>query len=125
MAKLTARGIQALKPRASGSYRITIDRGLYLRVSTDRVKTWFVRYRVGERQLQARLARPFGTNGDEGHMSLAQALTENARIQALARDGIDYEAQRAETVRKAEAERSQAQASTIPLRDLFEAGLAQ
>jgi integrase len=125
MARLTVRGIEALKPKASGSYRVTIDRGLYLRVATDGVKTWFARYRVGDRQLQARLARPYGSSGDEGHMSLAQAVTENARIQALARDGIDFEVERAETARKAAAERIRAQASLLPLRDLFEAWLAQ
>jgi hypothetical protein len=39
MAKLTVRGIEALRPRVSGSYRVTVDRGLYLRVATDGAKT--------------------------------------------------------------------------------------
>ena len=124
VAKLTVRGIEALKPRSAGSYRVTIDRGLYLRVATDGTKTWFVRYRVGERQLQARLPRHYGSAGDPAHMSLAQAVAENARIQALARDGIDFEAQRAEAARKAAVEDTRAAAAT-PLRALFEAWLAQ
>ena len=126
MANLTVRGIEALKPRSTGSYRVTIDRGLYLRVATDGTKTWFVRYRVGEHQLQARLPRHYGSTGDPAHMSLAQAVAENARIQALARDGIDFEAQRAEAARKAAAiESKRVQAAATPLRDLFETWLAQ
>ena len=99
MAKLTVRGIEALKPRNGAGFRVTVDRGLYLRVAPDGVKTWFVRYRVGRTQMQARLPRPYRSVGDDGHMSLAQALTENARIQSLARDGIDFQSQRAEADR--------------------------
>lgn len=125
MARLTVRGIDALRPKPSGSYRVTIDRGLHLRVATDGTKSWFVRYRVGERQLQARLPRHYGSSGDAAHMSLAQAIAENARIQALARDGIDFEAQRAEAARKAALEDVRAKAAATPLRELFEAWLAQ
>jgi len=125
VAHLTVRGIEALKPKSTGSYRVTVDRGLYLRVATDGTKTWFVRYRVGEHQLQACLPRHYGSTGDPARMSLAQAVTENARIQALARDGIDFEAQRAQAARKAALEDTRAKAAATPLRDLFEAWLAR
>ncbi|HTJ05274.1 MAG TPA: Arm DNA-binding domain-containing protein, partial [Caldimonas sp.] len=124
MAKLTVKGIEALKPRASGSYRVTIDRGLYLRVATDGTKTWFVRYRIGDRQIQARLSRPFSGRGGDGHLSLAQALAENARIQSLARDGIDFQVQREEAARAAADARRARTVSVASLRDLFEAWIA-
>ena len=51
MAKVTVRTLDALKPRPAvhrgGSdrgYKIAVDRGLYLRVANDGVKTWLVRY---------------------------------------------------------------------------------
>ena len=124
MAKMTVRGIEALKPKESGDYRVTIDRGLYLRVATDGTKTWFVRYRVGERQLQARLSRPYGSSGDEGHLSLAKAIAENARIQALARDGVDFQVQREDAAHAAAEAREVLRTSFTPLRDLFEAWMA-
>lgn len=74
MAKLTVRGIEALKPKDVG-YKVTADRGLYLRVAPDGTKTWLVRYVVAGNQIQARLPRPYGSNGADGHMSLAQAVT--------------------------------------------------
>lgn len=122
MAKLTVRGLESLRPKKA-SYRVTVDRGLYLRVGTEGTKTWFVRYRVGGAQLQARLPRPYGSAGDAGHMSLAQAVTENARIQGLARDGIDFREQRAELERAAAAAKAAAQAAVTPVRDLFETWL--
>jgi integrase len=123
MAKLTVRGIEALKPRNVG-YRVTIDRGLHLRVAPDGSKTWFVRYRPGERQLQARLPQRYGSSGGDGSMSLAQALAENGCIQSLAHEGIDFQAQRAEQERAAAATRAAAQAAITPVRELFETWLA-
>ena len=100
MAKLTVRGIEALKPKDAG-YKVTADRGLYLRVAPDGTKTWLVRYVVAGNQIQARLPRPYGSSGTDGYMSLAQAVTENARIQSLARDGVDFQVQRAEAGHRA------------------------
>src|ERR1039457_3838548 len=123
MAKLTVRGIEALKPRNVG-YRVTIDRGLHLRVAPDGSKTWFVRYRPGERQLQARLPQRYGSSGGDGSMSLAQALAENGCIQSLAHEGIDFQSQRAEQERAAAATRAAAQAAITPVRELFQTWLA-
>jgi len=123
MAKLTVRGIEALKPKDTG-YKVTADRGLYLRVAPDGTKTWLVRYVVAGNQTQARLPRPYGSSGADGHMSLAQAVAENARIQSLARDGIDFQVQRAEADRAAAEAKAAALAANAPFRTLFETWLA-
>ena len=65
MAKVTVRGLESLRPQST-AYRVTVDRGLYLRVAAEGTKTWIVRYRVGGAQLQARLPRPYGSGGDAG-----------------------------------------------------------
>jgi len=122
MAKCTVRGLESLKPKVTG-YQVTVDRGLYLRVAVDGTKSWIVRYRVGGKQFQARLPRSYGSGGDAGHMSLAQAVTENARIQGLARDGIDFREQRAEQERAAAAAKASARAAVTPVRELFETWL--
>ena len=102
MAKLTVRAIETAKSKATG-YKLTVDRGLYLRVAPSGEKVWLVRYVIDGKQIQARLPKPYGNSG-EGFMSLAEAGAENARIQALARDGIDFQQQRAQADRaKAEA----------------------
>jgi len=100
MAKLTVRGIEALKPKSSGSYRVTVHRGAIPARRNGRHQD-LVRSMPGRRrQLQARLPRHYGSAGDPAHISLAQAVAENARMQALAGDGIDFEARRAEAARK-------------------------
>jgi integrase len=122
MAKLTVRGLEALKP-TNQEYKVTVDRGLYLRVAKDGVKSWVVRYVVAGHQIQVRLPRPYGSSGEEGFMSLAQALAENARIQALARDGIDFQIQRAEADRKKAEARAAVEAASTPFKQLFETWL--
>ena len=122
MAKCTVRGLESLKPKVAG-YQVTVDRGLYLRVAVDGTKSWIVRYRVGGKQFQARLPRSYGSAGDAGHMSPAQAVTENARIQGLARDGIDFREQRADLEQAAAAAKAAAQAAVTPVRELFETWL--
>lgn len=123
MAKLTVRGIEALRPKEA-SYKVTIDRGLYLRVAPDGVKTWLARYVVSGVQKQARLPRPYGSGGDDGYMSLAQATAENARIQALARDGIDFLEQKAEIERAHAEAKAAAEATNTPFVELYETWLA-
>ena len=56
-------------------------------------------------------------------MPVAQAVTENARIQGLARDGIDFQEQRAEQERAAAAAKAAAQSAVTPVRELFETWL--
>lgn len=126
MAKLTVRAIEAAKPKAKW-YTVTVDRDLYLRVSPFGEKVWLVRYVIGGKQIQARLPKPYG-NAGEGFMTLAQAGAENARIQALARDGIDFQQQRAEADRvKAEtsaAAEAAALAASRSVEEMFNAWLA-
>jgi integrase len=128
---LTVRGIEALKARKKG-YKVTVDRDLYLRVSTDGTKTWLVRYVVDNRQKQATLPRRYSSDGDAAHMSLAQAMAENARIQALARDGIDFQMLRVEAEQERVAAKAAEQAAKIAeetanasFRTLFETWLAE
>src|SRR5215831_2958999 len=121
MGKLTVRGIEALRPTGF-EYKVGVDRGLHLRVAPDGRKTWHVRYVVHGKQIQARLPKAYGAAG-EGYLSLAQAVGENARIQSLARDGIDFLEQRAERERAALAAKAKAQAEVTPVRALFETWL--
>ena len=130
MAKFTVRALDALKPRPTTTkqagdrgYKVTVERGLYLRVADDGTKSWLVRYVVGGKQVQVRLPGPHGSAGDDGHMSLAQALAENASIQSLARDGIDFQRQRAQLELAKEHAIKAAAAADVTFRALFEAWL--
>jgi integrase len=121
MATLTVRALDAAKPKQA-HYKLTVDRGLYLRVDPNGGKTWLVRYSVGGLQRQLRLPKPFGVG--EGFMTLADARTENAKIQALARDGIDPQ-QVAMDRRRAEAAQGELrQTELLTVGDLFESWLA-
>ncbi len=114
MAKLfTVKEIESRKP-GDKPYKFSVDRGLYIRVPINGIKTWLVRYVVGGRQIDYALPRPYGVGGD-GFMSLADAKAHNAEIQALAREGIDYQTQQAE-LRQAKAdsvEKKKTDASTF------------
>ena len=57
-------------------------------------------------------------------MSLAQALAENIRVQSLAREGIDFQVQRAELERAHATAAAAAEAANASVRDLFETWLA-
>ncbi|MEH3087968.1 MAG: tyrosine-type recombinase/integrase [Xylophilus ampelinus] len=106
MPLLTVRAIEALKPREK-SYKVTVDRNLYLRIAPNGTKRWLVRYVIEGHQHQAVLSCPYGSSGTGGAMSLAQACAENLRIQTLARNGVDVQNERAH----AEAERAKSQAA--------------
>lgn len=110
---LTVKAIESAKPKEK-EYKITVDRSLYIRVSTSGIKTWLVRYVVDGVQKQYRLPKPFGTSGD-GFMSLAEAKSFNANIQSLARDGIDYQTQQIEQkqIKADAAEQHKNEASTF------------
>ncbi len=110
---LTVKAIESAKPKEK-EYKLTVDRSLYIRVSTSGIKTWLVRYVVDGVQKQYRLPKPFGTSGD-GFMSLAEAKSFNANIQSLARDGIDYQTQLIEQkqIKADAAEQHKNEASTF------------
>lgn len=86
---LTIKEINHAKPK-NKEYKLTIDRGLYIRVAPSGTKTWLVRYVINGKQKQVRLPKPFGPSG-ESYMSLVEAKAENSKIQALAKDNIDFQ----------------------------------
>ena len=100
MAALSVRSIEAIKPRDQ-PFKVSIDRGLQLRVASDGRRTLLVRYTVkgskGERQY--RLPHDYGDGA--GQIKLADARAEAARIRALARNGIDWPEQEAARLRNA------------------------
>jgi len=104
MAALTVRMIEAIRPRDK-PFKVTIDRGLHLRVAPDGRRTLLVRYTVkgypDERQYS--LPREYGDG--PGQIKLADAKAEAARIRALARDGIDWPEQQAQELQKAGEQR--------------------
>ena len=114
----TVKEVEAAKPKPS-EYKLTIDRGLYIRIATSGVKTWLIRYVVDGKQKQYRLPEPFGRSG-KGFKSLVEAKAKNAEIQSLARSGIDFQIQReeieAEKKQRAYIERVQ----NLTLNDLYE-----
>ena len=104
MAVLNVRTIEAIKPR-DRPFKVTIDRGLQLRMAPDGRRTLLVRYSVkgypGERQYS--LPREYGDG--PGQIKLADAKAEAARIRALARDGIDWPEQQEQQLKKAGEQR--------------------
>ncbi|MBB3182233.1 hypothetical protein FHW64_006675 [Variovorax sp. Sphag1AA] len=118
MAKLTVRAIEAAKPRAK-PYKLTVDTGLHLRVATNGEKRWLVKYVVDGKQREARLPKPYG-NGGEGFMGLADAAAENARIQSLARSGIDFQQQAADALAKERQAAEQLRTTLLPFSEMFE-----
>jgi integrase len=142
MAKLTVKAIEAARPRAK-PYKLTADTGLLIRVATDGEKRWIVKYVVDGKQREARLPKPYGTHTsvpgkskddppmETGFLSLADACAENARIQSLARSGIDFQVQAADAARerveakqKADRKAAAEKAALTPFNAMFEAWLA-
>lgn len=92
MGKLTVRGIESAKPKDK-AYKLMDGDGLQLRVATDGMKTWLVRYMIDGRERQYRIPRIYRDIGGAGFASLSDAREEAATIRALARQGVDYQAQ--------------------------------
>ena len=92
MPLLTVRAIETHKAKAK-PYKLTLDRGLQLRIAPDGVRTLLVRYSVkgSDVERQYRLPQEYGAG--PGQIKLATACAEAARIRALARDGVDWPAQ--------------------------------
>lgn len=106
MALLTVKAIEAYKPQIR-PYKLTLDRGLQLRIAPDGVRTLLVRYTVkgSEHERQFRLPQEYGEGPSQLRLSAARA--EAARIRALARDGIDWPAQEDERLRMEAVAREQ------------------
>lgn len=106
MALLTVKAIEAYKPQTR-PYKLTLDRGLQLRIAPDGVRTLLVRYTVkgSDQERQYRLPTEYGEG--PGQIRLASARAETARIRSLAREGIDWPAQEAERLRSEAIAREQ------------------
>jgi hypothetical protein len=117
---MTVRAVEAFRPKAE-PYKITLDRGLQLRIAPDGKRTLLVRYTVrgSNTERQYRLPQEYGDA--PGQIKLAAACAEAGRIRTLARQGVDWRV--AEDTRL-EAEAS-ARAATLQRRDgpTFEAEL--
>ncbi|TDY23563.1 uncharacterized protein DUF4102 [Paraburkholderia sp. BL6665CI2N2] len=123
MGRLTARTIDATKPRAK-PFKLTDGDGLQLRVATDGAKTWLVRYMFDGKERQYRLPEPYGDG--PGRIGLKDARDRAAEIRALARSGIDYQQRLVDERAAVEQARSAAQEAQVALerrlsvRKLFE-----
>lgn len=116
MPLLTVRAIEAHRPRPQ-PYKVTLDRGLQMRIAPDGVRTLLVRYTVkgqdGERQY--RLPQEYGDG--PGQIKLASACAEAQRIRALAREGVDWPAEEAARLRAEAAARERAEREEGDLRE--------
>lgn len=106
MPLLTVRAIETHKAKAK-PYKLTLDRGLQLRIAPDGVRTLLVRYSVKGSDLERQYRLPQEYGEGPGQMKLATACAEAARIRALARDGVDWPAQEEARLRAEAAEREQ------------------
>jgi integrase len=117
MGKLTARLIETAKP-GDAPYKLMDGDGLQLRVATDGVKSWLVRYMIDGKERQYRLPELFGTG--EGRLGLKEARDAATHVRTLARKGIDIQVKLRED-RKADLERQASQAAQAKtLHDLFD-----
>lgn len=105
MPLLTYRAIESHKPKAT-AYRITIDRGIQLRIAPDGLRTVLVRNTVKGTKGEQQYTLPQEYGDAPGQIKLADACAEGQRIRALARSGIDWPAEEA-TRLQAEAETNQ------------------
>ena len=124
MPLLTVRAIDTHKPKPK-PYKLTLDRGLQLRIAPDGARTLLVRYTVkgANEERQHRLPQEYGEG--PGQIRLAAACAEAARIRALARDGVDWPAQeeirlRAEMAARDLAQREEGMTLAKALREYVE-----
>lgn len=89
MPLLTVRAVEAHRPR-SQPYKITLDRGLQLRIAPDGKRTLLVRYTVKGSNTERQYRLPHEYGDGPGQLKLAEACAEAARIRALARSGVDW-----------------------------------
>lgn len=89
MPLLTWRAVEAHRPKAE-AYKVTLDRGLQLRIAPDGKRTLLVRYTLkgSSTERQYRLPQEYGDA--PGQIKLAAACAEAGRIRALARQGVDW-----------------------------------
>jgi hypothetical protein len=89
MPLLTVRAVDAHRPRTQPC-KITLDRGLQLRIAPDGTRTLLVRYTVEGSNTERQYRLPQEDGEGPGQLKLAAACAEAARIRALARAGADW-----------------------------------
>src|SRR5678809_685259 len=89
MPLLIVRAVDAYRPKTE-PYKVTLDRGLQMRVAPDGTRTLLVRYTVkgSSNERQYRLPQEYGDA--PGQIKLAAACAEAGRIRTLARQGVDW-----------------------------------
>jgi integrase len=125
MADMTVQAIQALKP--STSYTKTqVSRGLYIGVATTGEKVFFVRYTVNgnTNRSEYRLPKLFGTKSGPAHISLTDARAKTTEIQALAKQGIDYQHKLEADAKAVAAQSAQQEAENYTVTSLYDAWFA-
>lgn len=125
MADMTVQAIQALKP--STSYTKTqVSRGLYIGVATTGEKVFFVRYTVNgnANRSEYRLPKLFGTKSGPSHISLTDARAKTTEIQALAKQGIDYQKKLEADAKAVAAQSAVQEAENLTVTQLYEAWFA-
>lgn len=117
MGNLTSKQIENARPK-NKPYKLIDGDGLQLRVATDGVKSWLVRYMLDGKERQYRLPELYGDG--EGRLGLKEAREEATLVRALARKGMDIQVQVAD-VRKAEVDRITTEtANAKTFQDLFD-----
>lgn len=124
MPLLTVRAVEAHRPRTE-PYKITLDRGLQLRIAPDGKRTLLVRYTVKGSNTERQYRLPQGYGEGPGELRLAAACAEAARIRALARAGVDWTKAedarlRSEAASQAELQRHDGLTLEIALREYVE-----
>lgn len=120
MADMTVQAIQALK--AGSSYTKTqVSKGLYVGVATNGEKVFFVRYMTASKRSEYRIPKLFGIRSGPGHISLTDARAKATEIQALAKQGIDYQKKLEDDTKAAIAQTAQQEADNATLQDLYDA----
>lgn len=114
MPSLTSRAVEAHKPKAQ-PYRITLDRGVQLRIAPDGLRTVLVRYTVKGTKSEQQYTLPQEYGDGPGRIKLADACAEGQRIRALARAGIDWPAQEEARLRAEAEEREKAAVNALTL----------
>lgn len=122
MADMTVQAIQALRPANSYS-KTQVSRGLYIGVATSGEKVFFVRYMVNKNRSEYRLPKLFGLKSGPGHISLTEARAKASEIQALAKQGIDYQQKLEDDTKAAQAQTAQQEAENATVQDLYDAWL--
>jgi hypothetical protein len=71
-------------------YKVTLDRGLQLRIAPDGKRTLLVRYTVKGSNTERQYRLPQECGDALGQIKLAAVCAEAGRIRALARQGVDW-----------------------------------